>query len=72
MSLGTTSAKSPQGIQHRQETKTPSRIIGSKIQVAGWTVYSALIWALKLSMLAFYVRLTVCHLYDTLNYAPGP
>ncbi|KAE8149094.1 hypothetical protein BDV25DRAFT_141146 [Aspergillus avenaceus] len=34
------------------------RIIGSKIQLAGWTTYSALIWSLKLSMLAFYVRLT--------------
>ncbi|KAF4964559.1 hypothetical protein FSARC_7518 [Fusarium sarcochroum] len=34
------------------------RIIGSKIQVAGWTIYSALIWSLKLSMLYFYTRLT--------------
>ncbi|RSL91806.1 hypothetical protein CEP51_000009 [Fusarium floridanum] len=34
------------------------RIIGSKIQVAGWTIYSALIWCLKLSMLFFYTRLT--------------
>ncbi|KAB8074039.1 hypothetical protein BDV29DRAFT_127641 [Aspergillus leporis] len=34
------------------------RVIGSKIQLAGWTTYSALIWSLKLSMLAFYVRLT--------------
>ncbi|RHZ66748.1 uncharacterized protein CDV56_108480 [Aspergillus thermomutatus] len=34
------------------------RVIGSKIQVAGWTTYSVLIWSLKLSMLAFYLRLT--------------
>ncbi|RLL97338.1 hypothetical protein CFD26_105727 [Aspergillus turcosus] len=34
------------------------RVIGSKIQVAGWTTYSVLMWALKLSMLAFYLRLT--------------
>ncbi|UZP38647.1 hypothetical protein NXS19_006463 [Fusarium pseudograminearum] len=34
------------------------RVIGSKIQVAGWTIYSALIWSLKLSMLYFYTRLT--------------
>ncbi|KAA8641457.1 uncharacterized protein ATNIH1004_001922 [Aspergillus tanneri] len=34
------------------------RVIGSKIQLAGWTTYSALIWSLKLSVLAFYVRLT--------------
>ncbi|TDZ27899.1 hypothetical protein C8035_v008616 [Colletotrichum spinosum] len=33
------------------------RVIGSKIQVAGWTTYSALIWLLKLSMLIFYLRL---------------
>lgn len=36
-----------------------ARVIGSKIQVAGWTIYSALIWSLKLSMLYFYTRLTV-------------
>jgi len=34
------------------------RVIGSKIQVAGWTTYAALIWSLKLSMLAFYIQLT--------------
>ncbi|KAM0233907.1 hypothetical protein ACHAPO_006778 [Fusarium lateritium] len=34
------------------------RVIGSKIQVAGWAIYSALIWSLKLSMLYFYTRLT--------------
>ncbi|KJF61196.1 uncharacterized protein CIMG_11576 [Coccidioides immitis RS] len=34
------------------------RVIGSKIQVAGWTVYSGLISALKLSVLSFYIRLT--------------
>lgn len=35
------------------------RVIGSQIQVAGWTIYSALIWSLKLSVLFFYLRLTV-------------
>ncbi|KAH8434326.1 uncharacterized protein LDX57_011973 [Aspergillus melleus] len=34
------------------------RVIGSKIQLAGWTTYSALIWSLKLSMLFFFLRLT--------------
>ncbi|GFF25103.1 hypothetical protein IFM46972_01284 [Aspergillus udagawae] len=34
------------------------RVIGSKIQVAGWTTYSVLMWSLKLSMLSFYLRLT--------------
>lgn len=38
----------------------PCRVQGSKLQIAGWTTYSALIWTLKLSMLAFYIRLTVC------------
>ncbi|KAH6972115.1 hypothetical protein BKA56DRAFT_593736 [Ilyonectria sp. MPI-CAGE-AT-0026] len=35
-----------------------ARVLGSKIQVAGWTIYSALIWSLKLSLLYFYTRLT--------------
>ncbi|CAI7623357.1 unnamed protein product [Penicillium palitans] len=34
-----------------------ARVIGAKIQIAGWSTYSALINSLKLSMLAFYVRL---------------
>ncbi|KGO77306.1 hypothetical protein PITC_092660 [Penicillium italicum] len=34
-----------------------ARVIGSKIQIAGWTTYAALINSLKLSMLAFYIRL---------------
>ncbi|KAH8887628.1 hypothetical protein GQ53DRAFT_692894 [Thozetella sp. PMI_491] len=33
-------------------------IIGSKIQVAGWTTYSLLICSLKAAMLVFYTRLT--------------
>ncbi|KAJ5684725.1 uncharacterized protein N7477_001070 [Penicillium maclennaniae] len=33
------------------------RVIGSKIQIAGWTTYVAMINSLKLSMLAFYIRL---------------
>jgi hypothetical protein len=39
-----------------------NRVIGSRIQVAGWTTYVLLIGSLKLSMLAFYVRLTVSFL----------
>jgi hypothetical protein len=35
------------------------RVDGSKIQIAGWTVYSVLMLALKLSMLSFFIRLTV-------------
>lgn len=38
-------------------TNPKRRVVGSKIQVAGWTIYSCLIWTLKLSMLFFYVRL---------------
>ncbi|KAM5478579.1 hypothetical protein McanCB56680_006270 [Microsporum canis] len=34
------------------------RVIGSKIQLAGWTTYTGLISMLKFSMLAFYIRLT--------------
>ncbi|WQF82341.1 hypothetical protein CDEST_07355 [Colletotrichum destructivum] len=40
------------------DTEYELRIIGSKIQVAGWATYSALIWLLKLAMLVFYLRLT--------------
>ncbi|KAK4230343.1 hypothetical protein QBC38DRAFT_469286 [Podospora fimiseda] len=34
------------------------RVIGSKIQVAGWTSYSTLMAVLKFAMLFFYLRLT--------------
>jgi hypothetical protein len=42
-----------------QVTNVPVRVIGSKIQIAGWSTYVALINSLKLSMLAFYLRLMV-------------
>jgi hypothetical protein len=35
------------------------RVLGSKIQLAGWTVYGTMLWALKASLLVFYTRLTV-------------
>ncbi|GJP88411.1 hypothetical protein AnigIFM59636_003675 [Aspergillus niger] len=38
-------------------TDAVNRIIGSKIQIAGWATYTALINSLKLSMLVFYTRL---------------
>ncbi|BCS05647.1 hypothetical protein ALUC_10028S [Aspergillus luchuensis] len=38
-------------------TEYRERIIGSKIQIAGWATYTALISSLKLSMLVFYTRL---------------
>ncbi|KAK4136131.1 triacylglycerol lipase-like protein [Trichocladium antarcticum] len=34
------------------------RVVGSKIQVAGWASYATLMLALKLAMLFFYLRLT--------------
>ncbi|KAH6609149.1 hypothetical protein Trco_002495 [Trichoderma cornu-damae] len=34
------------------------RVIGSKIQLAGWSTYSSLLWTLKASLLIFYTRLT--------------
>ncbi|KAI2473632.1 hypothetical protein F4781DRAFT_139490 [Annulohypoxylon bovei var. microspora] len=34
------------------------RVIGSKIQMAGWATYAALMCFLKLSVLSFYIRLT--------------
>lgn len=35
------------------------RVIGSKIQVAGWTCYVTLMMALKVAMCYFFLRLTV-------------
>ncbi|KAI9148014.1 hypothetical protein HJFPF1_11835 [Paramyrothecium foliicola] len=34
------------------------RVLGSKIQLAGWTSYSVLLWLLKASLCTFYFRLT--------------
>ncbi|UNI22252.1 hypothetical protein JDV02_008157 [Purpureocillium takamizusanense] len=34
------------------------RIVGCKIQLAGWSSYSTLLWTLKASLLVFYMRLT--------------
>ncbi|EFX00407.1 hypothetical protein CMQ_7409 [Grosmannia clavigera kw1407] len=39
-------------------TEYKHRILGSKIQVAGWTMYICLIFLLRMSMLVFYTRLT--------------
>jgi hypothetical protein len=35
-------------------------VLGSKIQIGGWTTYASLLWVLKGSLLAFFMRLTVC------------
>ncbi|PZC87850.1 hypothetical protein A1F95_11188, partial [Pyrenophora tritici-repentis] len=35
-------------------------VMGSKIQVAGWTVAVCLLWSLKLCVALFYLRLTSC------------
>ncbi|KAI4676694.1 uncharacterized protein J4E84_009529 [Alternaria hordeiaustralica] len=40
------------------------RVIGSKIQVAGWTTSACLLWSLKLCVAAFYLRLTVGRPWD--------
>lgn len=54
---------SPQIVNSRPNLNTITnhliRVIGSKIQIAGWSTYAALINSIKLSMLAFYVRLMV-------------
>jgi hypothetical protein len=34
------------------------RVGGSKIQVAGWSLYTLLLWLLKTCMAIFYARLT--------------
>ncbi|KAI1108788.1 hypothetical protein F5Y14DRAFT_59865 [Nemania sp. NC0429] len=35
-----------------------TRVTGCKIQLSGWSTYSALLWTLKFSVLVFYIRLT--------------
>lgn len=35
-----------------------TRVTGCKIQISGWSAYSALLWTLKASLLVFYIRLT--------------
>jgi hypothetical protein len=35
------------------------RVGGSKVQVGGWIMYTAVLWAVKASLCAFYSRLTV-------------
>ena len=37
---------------------TSTRVLGSKIQLAGWSCYSTLLWCLKGAMCTFYFRLT--------------
>ncbi|OJD19222.1 hypothetical protein AJ78_00835 [Emergomyces pasteurianus Ep9510] len=34
------------------------RVLGSKIQICGWTTYGLLLWSLKASLLVLYTRLT--------------
>lgn len=34
------------------------RVGGSKLQIAGWSLYTLLLWLLKLAMNIFYIRLT--------------
>lgn len=41
------------------DTKTLCRVGGSKNQVIGWSVYTTVMWIIKASMCAFYLRLTV-------------
>ncbi|KAI9151457.1 hypothetical protein HJFPF1_08659 [Paramyrothecium foliicola] len=48
---------------HREALPTSSeeyrlRIIGSIIQLCGWSTYSTLLWSLKAAWLTFYIRLT--------------
>ncbi|KAJ3494078.1 hypothetical protein NLG97_g4311 [Lecanicillium saksenae] len=45
------------------------RIIGSRIQIAGWTSYGFVLWLLKTSMLCYYIRLTIIWTNLALNAA---
>ncbi|UPL03547.1 hypothetical protein LCI18_014481 [Fusarium solani-melongenae] len=43
---------------HPDDTEYQLRVLGSKIQLAGWSTYSFLLWILKGAMCTFYYRLT--------------
>ncbi|KAL2682614.1 hypothetical protein Neosp_007066 [[Neocosmospora] mangrovei] len=43
---------------HPDDTEYQLRVLGSKIQLAGWSTYSFLLWILKAAMCTFYYRLT--------------
>lgn len=49
--------------QEREEVQAGSdefekRVLGSKIQVFGWSCYAAILWGLKFCLAAYYSRLT--------------
>lgn len=44
-----------------------NRVMGSKIQVIGWSFYAAILWGLKVCITALYGRLT----YDNLPFSAG-
>ncbi|KAH3915753.1 hypothetical protein HBH56_079100 [Parastagonospora nodorum] len=46
------------GVLSRDDPEYAFRVIGSKIQVAGWTTAACLLWTLKLCVTFFYMRLT--------------
>jgi len=48
------------GIDHGSE-EYKNRVMGSKIQVIGWSLYAAILWCLKLCIAAVYARLTYVH-----------
>lgn len=37
------------------------RVLGSKIQVIGWTLYAASLWCIKICVAVFYSRLACVH-----------
>ncbi|KAH7375416.1 hypothetical protein B0T11DRAFT_293106 [Plectosphaerella cucumerina] len=60
MTAAERAALSLESEEHAIRSDPETQRFGScaQIQVAGWTIYSALIWSLKLSVLFFYLRLT--------------
>lgn len=52
--------------QQRKEINPDSkewynRVAGSKIQIIGWSLYTAILWLVKFSLAVFYSRLTYVH-----------
>lgn len=63
--------------EHRENLSPSSkeyqlRVGGSKVQVAGWSLYTLLLWLLKTCMAVFYSRLTfVWPRHPIVSLCPG-
>lgn len=48
------------------------RVIGSKLHLTGWSLYTSILWCLKISVALFYNRLTHAFPPLLLSFPPSP